>query len=90
MNLGTGNGVTVLELIKAFEKVSGQKLNYEVGPRRAGDVVAVYANNDRAKKILGWEPQYDLDAMMDTAWRWEQQIQKEQLDQKTETAAKLN
>ena len=90
LNLGTGNGVTVLELIGAFEKVSGQKLNYEVGPRRPGDVVAVYANNDQAKKILGWEPQYDLDAMMDTAWRWEQQIQKEQAVVESETAAKLN
>ncbi len=71
-NLGTGNGVTVLELIKAFEKVSGQKLNYKVGPRRPGDVVEVYANNNKAKTLLGWETIHDLDAMMDTAWRWEQ------------------
>ena len=71
-NLGTGNGVTVLELINAFEKISGVKLNYKVGPRRAGDVIEVYANNNRAKKMLGWETQYDLDAMMETAWRWEQ------------------
>ncbi len=77
LNLGTGNGVTVLELIAAFEKVSGQKLAYEVGPRRAGDVVAVYANNDKAKEVIGWEPQYDLDAMMDSAWRWEQALAKE-------------
>jgi len=70
-NLGSGNGVTVLELINAFEKVSGQKLNYQVGPRRPGDVVAVYANNNKARTILGWETKYDLDAMMDTAWRWE-------------------
>lgn len=70
-NLGTGNGVTVLELIKAFEKVSGQKLNYKIGPRRPGDVVEVYANNNKAKTLLGWETIHDLDAMMDTAWRWE-------------------
>jgi len=70
-NLGTGNGVTVLELIAAFEKVSGQKLNFKIAPRRPGDVVAVYANNNRAKTLLGWETKYDLDAMMDTAWRWE-------------------
>ena len=49
-NLGSGNGVTVLEAINAFEKVSGIKLNYELGPRRPGDVIAVYANNDLAKK----------------------------------------
>ena len=73
-NLGTGNGVTVLELIAAFEKVSGEKLNYKIGPRRAGDVIEVYANNNKACKLLGWETKYDLDAMMDTAWRWEQAV----------------
>ncbi len=75
-NLGTGNGVTVLELIKAFEKVSGLKLNYKIGPRRIGDVVEVYANNNRARNLLGWETKYDLDAMMDTSWRWEQALNK--------------
>ena len=70
-NLGTGNGVTVLELIKAFEKVSGEKLNYKLGPRRPGDVVEVYANNNKARKLLGWETKHDLESMMDTAWRWE-------------------
>jgi len=73
-NLGTGNGVTVLELINAFEKVSGEKLNYKIGPRRPGDVVEVYANNNKARKMLGWETQFDLEAMMDTAWRWEQAL----------------
>jgi len=70
-NLGTGTGVTVLEAIKAFEKVSGIKLNYEIGPRRPGDIVAIYANNDKAKKELGWEPQFNLEDMMNTAWKWE-------------------
>lgn len=76
-NLGTGNGVTVLELIDAFEKASGQKLNYKIGPRRPGDVVAVYANNNKAHDLLGWAPKYDLDQMMDTAWRWELTMKKE-------------
>ena len=70
-NLGSGNGISVLEAIHAFEKVSGIKLNYEIGPRRPGDVVAVYANNDLAKKILGWEPKFSLEEMMLTAWKWE-------------------
>ena len=70
-NLGTGNGVTVLEAIRAFEKVSGVKLNYRIGPRRPGDVVAVYANNDLAKKQLRWDPKYSLEEMMLTAWKWE-------------------
>lgn len=53
-NLGTGDGLTVLEIIQEFERTSGVKLNYEIGPRRSGDVVAIYANNDKAKKLLGW------------------------------------
>ena len=71
-NLGSGNGVTVLEAIHAFEKVSGVKLNYETGPRRAGDVEAIYANNDLAKNTLSWKPKYSLEDIMSTAWKWEQ------------------
>jgi UDP-glucose 4-epimerase len=73
-NLGTGNGVTVLEAIHSFEKVSGVKLNYEIGPRRPGDIMAIYANNDLAKKQLGWNPRFSLDEMMRTAWEWEQRL----------------
>lgn len=75
-NLGTGNGITVLEAIHAFEKVSGVKLNYEVGPRRAGDIVSIYANNDKAVSKLGWNCQYGLNEMMLTAWQWEQSLAK--------------
>ncbi|WP_407523222.1 UDP-glucose 4-epimerase GalE [Lacibacter sp. MH-610] len=77
-NLGTGNGVTVLEAIHAFERVSGQKLNYQLGPRRAGDVVAIYANNDKARDFLGWEANFSLDEMMKTAWQWEQNIRSDE------------
>ncbi|MBC7888825.1 MAG: UDP-glucose 4-epimerase GalE [Ferruginibacter sp.] len=70
-NLGTGDGYTVLEVIHAFEKTSGVKLNYTVGPRRPGDVVAIYANNNKAKNELGWIPAYNLDDMMSSAWNWE-------------------
>ncbi|HPG12817.1 MAG TPA: GDP-mannose 4,6-dehydratase, partial [Chitinophagaceae bacterium] len=73
-NLGSGNGVSVLEAIQSFEKVSGQKLNYELGPRRPGDVVAIYANNDLARSVLGWDPAYTLDDIMSTAWKWEQRL----------------
>ncbi len=73
-NLGTGAGVTVLELINAFERVSGQKLNYKLDKRRPGDVVEVFANNNKACSVLGWDTKFDLDAMMDTAWRWEQAL----------------
>lgn len=70
-NLGTGDGYTVLEVIHSFEKASGLKLNYTTGPRRAGDVVAIYANNNKAKNELGWLPAYNLDEMMASAWKWE-------------------
>lgn len=73
-NLGTGNGVTVLEAIHSFEKISGVKLNYEIGPRRPGDVIAIYANNDLATTKLGWNPVFGLDDMMRTAWQWEQKL----------------
>ena len=75
-NLGTGNGITVLEAIHAFEKVSGVKLNYEIGPRRAGDIVSIYANNDKAVSQLGWNCKYGLEEMMRTAWQWELSIAK--------------
>ena len=77
-NLGTGNGVTVLEAIKSFEEVSGQKLNYKIGPRRPGDVVAIYANNNYARTSLGWEIKYDLNEMMKTAWAWEQKVKQDE------------
>lgn len=70
-NLGTGNGVSVLEAIKAFEKVSGTKVNYELGPRRKGDVESIYANNIKARTQLGWNPTRSIDDMMSTAWKWE-------------------
>lgn len=70
-NLGTGTGVTVLEAINAFEKISGQKLNYELGAERPGDVIAIYANNTKARKELGWEPKSGIEDMMRTAWQWE-------------------
>jgi len=61
----------VLEAINAFEKISGVKLNYELGPRRPGDVIAIYANNSLAKSRLGWEPKIGIEDMMRTAWQWE-------------------
>lgn len=73
-NLGTGNGVSVLEAIKAFEKACGLQLNYEIGDRRPGDVVAVYADNTKAQEALGWNIEYDLESMMATAWAWQQQL----------------
>lgn len=77
-NLGTGNGVSVLEVIHAFEEATGEKLDYSVGPRRPGDVIAIYANNEKAVKELGWELKYDLHAMMKTAWDWELKVKQDE------------
>lgn len=73
-NLGIGEGVTVLEAIKAFEAVSGQSLNYEIGPRRPGDVIAVYADPGKAQSVLGWQPQRGIQDIMRTAWVWQQKL----------------
>jgi len=70
-NLGIGEGVTVIEAIQAFEKTSGLKLNYTMAPRREGDVVAIYANNDKARESLGWQPKRNIEDIMRTAWKWE-------------------
>jgi len=73
-NLGTGNGVSVLEAIQSFEKVAQQKLNYVVGNRRAGDVESIYANNGKANSTLNWECKFSLDDAMLSAWKWEQKM----------------
>jgi UDP-glucose 4-epimerase len=70
-NLGTGRGVSVLELVRAFERASGRTITYEVAPRRPGDVAAYYADVSRAKKQLGWEAKRGLDAMCADSWRWQ-------------------
>lgn len=70
-NLGTGKGHSVLEVIKAFEKVSGKNLPYVIGARRAGDVEQIWADATKAEKLLRWTCQHDLSAMMKDAWKWQ-------------------
>lgn len=70
-NLGTGNGFTVMEVIKSFEKLSSVKLNYEITGRRPGDVEKVWADTTYANKELGWKAELSLDDMMHSAWQWE-------------------
>lgn len=76
-NLGSGNGFSVLEVIETFERVNNVQLNYTIGPRRPGDVIAIYANNNKAKNILQWDCKYSLEDMMRTAWEWEKKLQKD-------------
>ena len=73
-NLGTGTGSSVLEVINAFEKVSGQKLPYKIVPRRSGDVIMAYANTDKANTILGWKAELSLQDSLASAWKWEQKV----------------
>ena len=73
-NIGTGNGFTVLEIIETFEKVNQIKLNYTIGARRAGDVEKVWANNDKASNVLGWQAELNLEKMVESAWRWQQHL----------------
>jgi len=78
-NLGTGNGVSVLEAIKSFERVSGIKLNYKVVGRRAGDIEKIWADPSYANKELGWKTLSSLDEAMKTAWDWEKTIRNNKL-----------
>jgi len=73
-NLGTGNGNTVLEIIAAFENTTGVKLNYEIGPRREGDVEKVWGDVTKSAKGLHWTAKLDIDTMMASAWAWEKYL----------------
>jgi UDP-glucose 4-epimerase len=75
-NLGTGTGSSVLEVITAFEKTSGQKLPYTIVGRREGDVTSAYANTEKANTVLGWKTISTLDEAISSAWKWEQKIRK--------------
>lgn len=78
-NLGTGKGLSVLEIINAFEKISGVKLNYEIVGRREGDVEKVYADTTYANRELGWKATRTLEDMISSAWAWEQKLSEKTL-----------
>ncbi len=73
-NVGTGNGNTVLEVLQTFEKVSGRKLNYQIGARRAGDIEKVWANTDKVNKVLGWQSKYSLEDSLRDSWNWQKRL----------------
>ena len=73
-NLGTGNGVSVLQLIDVFEKVSGKPLNYKIVERREGDIEKIWANPDRANNVLGWTAKETIEDTMASAWKWQQHL----------------
>lgn len=71
VNLGTGKGYSVLDMVKAFEKASGKKVSYKIAKRRPGDIAACYADPSFAKEFLGWEAKLDLAKMCEDTWRWQ-------------------
>ncbi len=73
-NLGTGKGLSVLDVVKSFEKVSGEKLNYSIVDRRPGDVEMVYADTTFANEELGWKAESSLEDILSSAWKWEKKI----------------
>lgn len=73
-NLGTGNGVSVLELINIFEKVSGVKVNYKIVGRRAGDIIKIWAEPSKANNVLGWTAKETIEDTMASAWKWQQKL----------------
>lgn len=73
-NIGTGRGSSVLEVVHAFEKVTGQKLNYKIVDRRPGDVVSVYADTNKANNELGWKAEKSMEDALESAWKWEKKV----------------
>ena len=73
-NLGTGKGVSVLEMIRCFEKANGLRLNYKIVGRRAGDVEKVFSDSSKAKEVLGWTADTPLEETLANAWRWQQRL----------------
>ncbi len=71
-NIGTGKGSSVLEIVHAYEKACGKKIPYVIGPRRAGDLATVYADTEKAREVLGFKAEYDLERMCADSWRWQQ------------------
>ena len=70
-NLGTGIGYSVLDMVHAFERVTGKKIPYEITARRPGDLATVYASPDKSAELLGWKAQYNLDDMCRDTWAWQ-------------------
>lgn len=73
INLGTGKGTSVLQLVNAFIKTTGQPVPYSISPRRPGDIASCYASSDKAKKLLGWQAEFDIERMCTDTWRWQSQ-----------------
>lgn len=77
VNVGTGKGTSVLEMVSCFESVSGKQLNWRVGPRRPGDVPEIFANTSKAERVLNWKSKYSVEEAVRDAWHWELNLRNE-------------
>ncbi len=76
-NIGTGHGLSTLEVVEGFEKATGVKLNWEFAPRREGDIEKVWGNVDKANKILGWKAEANMEDVLRSAWKWQKKLREE-------------
>ena len=76
-NIGTGKGVSTLEVVEGFEKATGVKLNWAYAPRREGDIEKVWGNVDKANTVLGWKADTPLDEVLSTAWKWQKKLRED-------------
>ena len=74
VNIGAGRGVSVLEIVDTFERVTGRHVQYRLGARRPGDVAEVWADTSKAWRLLGWRPEFSLEDALRDAWRWEERL----------------
>jgi UDP-glucose 4-epimerase len=75
LNLGTGKGISIKQLMDTFRRLTGLEVPHEFAPPRAGDPPALYANPARAKEVLGWAARRDVDEILASAWRWQQKLE---------------
>ena len=76
-NIGTGKGVSTLEVVEGFEKATGVKVNWTYAPRREGDIEKVWADPKKANEVLGWKAETPLEDILASAWKWQQKLRKD-------------
>ena len=76
-NIGTGRGLSTLEVVEGFEKATGVKLNWKYAPRREGDIEKVWGNVDKANKVLGWKAEADINDVLRSAWKWQMKLRED-------------
>ena len=76
-NIGTGRGLSTLEVVQGFEKATGVKVNWTYAPRREGDIEQVWGNVDKANKVLGWKAETPTEEVLKSAWKWQEKLRKD-------------